>query len=97
MHFAGAEAELWALKAIAENVIAYFYPKDPDSVARALDLLDMLLTWSWEVIISNMRKASSLTLEILKSLYPRPTWMPWVKNLQPPASRKKSTTLFWVL
>jgi hypothetical protein len=34
-------------------------------------LLDMLLTHSREVILSNMWKASSLTLGILKSLYPR--------------------------
>jgi hypothetical protein len=34
-------------------------------------LLDMLPTHSREVILSNMRKASSLTLGILKSLYPR--------------------------
>jgi hypothetical protein len=34
-------------------------------------LLDMLLTRSWEIIISNMRKVSSLTLGILKSRYPR--------------------------
>jgi hypothetical protein len=31
----------------------------------------MLPTHSREVILSNMRKASSLTLGILKSLYPR--------------------------
>jgi hypothetical protein len=32
--------------------------------------LDRLLTRSREVILSNMRKASGLTLRILKSLYP---------------------------
>jgi HEPN domain-containing protein len=53
---------------MGENVIAYFYPQDLDS---APELLDMLMTRSREVIIFNLRKASSLTLGILKSLYPR--------------------------
>jgi hypothetical protein len=34
-------------------------------------LLDMLPTRYQEIIISNMRKTSSLTLSILKSLYPQ--------------------------
>jgi hypothetical protein len=34
-------------------------------------LLDMLLTRSREVILSNIRKTSILTLRILKSLYPQ--------------------------
>jgi hypothetical protein len=37
--------------------------------ASSLKLLDKLRTPSREVIASNMRKASSLTLGILKSLY----------------------------
>jgi hypothetical protein len=56
---------------MVENVVAYFYPEDSDSVARAPTLLDMLLTHSRKVILSNMRKAPSLTLRILMSLYPQ--------------------------
>jgi hypothetical protein len=52
-------------------VVTYFYPEDLDSAARAPVLLDMLLTHSSEVILSNMRKASRLTLRIVKSLYPQ--------------------------
>jgi hypothetical protein len=44
----------------------------PDSAARAPVLLDMLPTRSREIILSNMRKASSLTLWVVKSLYPPP-------------------------
>jgi hypothetical protein len=35
-----------ALKAMVENVVAFFYPDDPDSAARAPQLLDGLLTQS---------------------------------------------------
>jgi hypothetical protein len=34
-------------------------------------MLDSLLTKSREIILANMRLSASLTLEILKSLYPR--------------------------
>ena len=56
---------------MVDNAVAFFYPDDPVSAARALLLLDRLPTRSHEVILSHMRKASSLTLGILKSLYPR--------------------------
>jgi hypothetical protein len=56
---------------MVENVVAYLYPEYPDSAARAPVLLDMSSTLSWEVILSNMRKTSSLTLRVMKSLYPR--------------------------
>jgi hypothetical protein len=56
---------------MVENVVAFFYPDDSASVAWVPLLLDGLPTQSWEVILTNMRKASSLTLRILKSLYPR--------------------------
>jgi DNA helicase IV len=59
------------MKTLIENVVAYFYPDDLDSVSRAPMLLDGLPTRSCEVILANMRKASSLTLGVLKSLYPR--------------------------
>jgi hypothetical protein len=52
-------------------VVSYFYPQDLDIASQAPELLDMLLTRSQKIILSNMRKASSLTLEILKSLYPK--------------------------
>jgi hypothetical protein len=68
---ADMEAELQTLKVIAENVVAYFYPQDSDTVSRAPELLDVLPTRSWEIIISNMSKVSNLTLRILKSLYPK--------------------------
>jgi hypothetical protein len=55
---------------MVENVMAYLYPEDLDSATQAPVLLDMLPTRSREVILYNMRKASSLTLKILKSLYP---------------------------
>jgi hypothetical protein len=34
-------------------------------------MLDSLSTRSWEIILINMKQSVSLTLEILKSLYPR--------------------------
>jgi hypothetical protein len=68
---AEVEAELQDLKAMAENIVAYFYPQDSDTVAWVPELLDMLPARSREVITSNMRKASRLTLGILKSLYPK--------------------------
>jgi hypothetical protein len=70
-YLAETEAELQTLMAMVENAVAYFYPDDPASVTRAPVLLDGLPTRSREVILANMRKASSLTLGILKSLYPR--------------------------
>jgi hypothetical protein len=56
---------------MVENVVAFFYPDDPASAAHAPLLLDRLPTRSHEVILSHMRKASILTLGILKLLYPR--------------------------
>jgi hypothetical protein len=53
-----------------ENAVAFFYPDDPASAARAPLLFDGLPTRSRDVILYNMRKASSLTLAILKLLYP---------------------------
>jgi hypothetical protein len=53
-----------------ENMVAFFYPDDSDSAARAPQLLDGLSTRSPKVILTNMRQSASLTLWILKSLYP---------------------------
>jgi hypothetical protein len=60
-----------ALKAILANSVAFFYPNDPSTVARAPQLLDSLLTRSQEVILANMKQSKSLTLGIPKSLYSR--------------------------
>jgi hypothetical protein len=46
MHFADVEARLRDLKAMAENVVAYFYPQNPDSMSQAPELLDILPTQS---------------------------------------------------
>jgi hypothetical protein len=59
---------------MVENAVAFFYPDDPASTARAPLLLDGLPTRSHDVILSNMRKTASLTLGILKSLYPQANW-----------------------
>jgi hypothetical protein len=34
-------------------------------------MLDSLPSWSWETILANMKQSASLTLGILKFLYPR--------------------------
>jgi hypothetical protein len=69
--FAAAEAELKALKTISENIVEYFCPKHSNAKQPAPELMDALSTRSREIIQKNMLKASSLTLAILKSLYPR--------------------------
>jgi hypothetical protein len=56
---------------MAENAVTYFYLQDSDTTQRALELRDMLPTQSWEIIHSNMMKVLSLTIDILKSLYPK--------------------------
>jgi hypothetical protein len=70
MFHANVEAGLWTLKFVAKNTVAYIYRQDSDIGPRGPDLLDMLPTQSRETILSNMRKASCLTLRILMSLYP---------------------------
>jgi hypothetical protein len=52
-------------------MVVFFYPKDSTLAARAPQLLDGLPTWARRVILANMRQSTSLTLKILKSLYPR--------------------------
>jgi hypothetical protein len=59
------------MKVLVKKAISFFYPKDSSSDARAPQLLDGLLNRCEEVIVANMKQAVSLTLEILKSLYPR--------------------------
>jgi hypothetical protein len=59
------------LKAIVKKVVPLFYSKDPSPDARTPQLLDGLPNRCREVILANMKQAASLTLGILKSLYPR--------------------------
>jgi hypothetical protein len=49
---------------MVENMVAFFYPDDPDSTARVPQLLDGLPTRSREVILANMRHSASLTLDL---------------------------------
>jgi hypothetical protein len=58
-------AELNTLKAMVEKAVAFFYPNDSSSAARAPQLLDGLPTQSREVILANMKQSASLTLRIL--------------------------------
>jgi hypothetical protein len=62
------DAELNTLKAMVENVIAFFYPGESSTGSRAPLMLDSLLTRSQEVILANKKQSTSLALEILKSL-----------------------------
>jgi hypothetical protein len=56
---------------MVDNAMAFFYPGEPSSTTRAPQMLDSLLTRSWEIILANMRQSASLILGILKSLYPQ--------------------------
>jgi hypothetical protein len=56
---------------MVENVIAFFYPGESSDGPRAPQLLDSLPTMSQEIILANMKQSASLTLSILKSLYPQ--------------------------
>jgi hypothetical protein len=56
---------------MVKKVVSFFYPKDPSSDTRILQLLYGLPNWCQEVILAKMKQAVSLTLGILKSLYPR--------------------------
>jgi hypothetical protein len=56
---------------MVKKVVSFFYPKDPSSDTRTPQLLDGLLNRFREVILANMKQVESLTLGILKSLYPR--------------------------
>jgi hypothetical protein len=65
-----SDAELNALNAMVDNVVAYFYPGGFSNVC-APQMLDNMSGQSQEIILANMRQSASLTLGILKSLYPR--------------------------
>jgi hypothetical protein len=66
-----SDAELNTLKVMADSTITFFYPGESSSKVHAPQMLDNLPTRSWEIILANMRQSTSLTLKILKSLYPR--------------------------
>jgi hypothetical protein len=51
--------------------VAFFYLGESSSKARATQMLDSLPTRSREIILIIMSQSTSLTLRILKSLYPR--------------------------
>jgi hypothetical protein len=56
---------------MVDNALDFFYPDESSSKAHTPHILDSLLTRSREIILANMRQSVSLTLKILKSLYPR--------------------------
>jgi uncharacterized membrane protein YkgB len=64
------DAELNALKAMVNNAIAFFYPGESSSNTLAPQMLDNPQSRSREIILANVRQSASLTLGILKSLYP---------------------------
>jgi hypothetical protein len=53
------------------NVVAFFYLGESSSNTRAPQMLGSLPNRSWVIILMNMRQSASLTLGILKSLYPQ--------------------------
>jgi hypothetical protein len=71
LQLAESDAELNALKVMVDNAISFFYPSESSSGSRAPQMLDSLLTGSWEIILINMKQSASLTLGILKFLYPQ--------------------------
>jgi hypothetical protein len=56
---------------MVENAIAFFYPVESSTGTRAPQMLDNLPLRLWEISLANMKQSASLTLGILKSLYPR--------------------------
>jgi hypothetical protein len=71
LRLAESNVELNALKAMVNNTVAFFYPDESSSNARAPQMLDSLPSRSQEIILANMQQSASLTLGILKSLYPQ--------------------------
>jgi hypothetical protein len=56
---------------MAENAITFFYLGESSTGTCAPQMLDNLPSRLWEIILANMKQLASLTLGILKSLYPR--------------------------
>jgi hypothetical protein len=57
--------------AMVENAIAFFYPGESSTGTCAPQMLGSLPTRPREIILVNMKPSASLTLGILKSLYPQ--------------------------
>jgi hypothetical protein len=55
---------------MVNNAVAFLYPSETSSNTRTPQTLDSLPSRSREIIPANMRQSSSLTLGILRSLYP---------------------------
>jgi hypothetical protein len=66
-----ADAELNTLKVMVKKAVSFFYPKDPSSDAQTPQLINVLPNQCRDINLANMKQAVSLTLSILKSLYPR--------------------------
>jgi hypothetical protein len=66
-----SDAELNALRAMVNNAVTFFYPSESFSNTHAPHMLDSLPSQSREIILANMQQSVSLTLGILKSLYPQ--------------------------
>jgi hypothetical protein len=56
---------------MVENAIAFSYPVESSAGPHSPHMLDSLPTRSQDIILTNMKQLASLTLGILKSLYPR--------------------------
>jgi hypothetical protein len=54
-----------------DNAIGFFYPGESSSNTCTPQMLDSLSNRSREIILANMWQSVSLTLGIMKSLYPR--------------------------
>jgi hypothetical protein len=77
---------------MVENAVAYFYHDDLALVDQAPVLLDGLPAHSRGVILANVRKASSLTLGILKSLYPQTDLDAQMRASSQPVQRTRPTS-----
>jgi hypothetical protein len=53
------------------NTIAFFYPRESSTGSHAPQMLDSLMTRSRDIILANMKQLVSVTLGILKCIYPR--------------------------
>jgi hypothetical protein len=56
---------------MVDNAIAFFYLGESSFDTRAPQMLDSMSNRSRDITLVNMRQSMSLTLGILKSLYPR--------------------------
>jgi hypothetical protein len=68
---AAAELELSSLRTAAEKVVSYFYSDQAHAASQVPELLSAAPDKARELMKKKMLRASSLTLGVLKSLYPR--------------------------